>query len=143
MRPVQFLLAALMLTGMCLSQDQGSSQGGQGTTPPSDQKGQVSATQGQKTVVGCIAMGAPSGYVLKGEDGKTYPLRTDRDLGPFVGKKVQITAAWTKTGVSMIEGENSPVPAGQAGQKKPASSDAFAGHIDLRYRGKVLGDCKL
>ncbi|HET7873072.1 MAG TPA: hypothetical protein VFL42_11215, partial [Terriglobales bacterium] len=78
MRPVQFLLAALMLTGMCLSQDQGSSQGGQGTTPPSDQKGQVSATQGQKTVVGCIAMGAPSGYVLKGEDGKTYPLRTDR-----------------------------------------------------------------
>jgi Protein of unknown function (DUF5818) len=139
MRPVQFLLAALMFTGMCLSQEQGSSQG---TTPPQDQKGQVTATQGQKTVVGCIAMGAPSGFVLKGEDGKTYPLRTDRDLGPFVGKKVQITAAWTRTGVSMVEAENEQVPAEQAGQKKTTSAETFGGSINLRYRGKVLGNCR-
>jgi uncharacterized protein DUF5818 len=139
MRPVQFLLAALMFTGLCLSQEQGSSQG---TTPPPNQKGQVAETQGQKTVTGCIAMGAPSGYVLKGEDGVTYPLRTDRDLGPYVGKKVQITAAWSKTGVSLVEGESSTVPTGQAGSKKTGPANAFAGDIHLRYRGKVIGNCK-
>lgn len=138
MRPVYLLFAVFMLTAMCLSQEQASSQA---ATQKPDQKAQATETAGQKTVVGCIAMGAPTGFVLKGEDGVTYPLRTDRDLSAYVGKKVQIQASWTKTGVSLIEGESTAVPSGQPGAKAAPPSTGFAGDVHLRYKGKVIGDC--
>ncbi len=131
MRFIYGLIAALMMTAVCFAQEP-------------DQKAGATQMTGQKTVTGCIAYGAPSGYILKGDDGSITPLRTDRDWSPFVGKRVQIQATWTRTGVSMAEGETgaAATEAKPGAKVAPGQQMTFAGAVRLQYKGKVLGDCK-
>lgn len=135
MRPIYWSIAVLMMTAACLAQQ------GAGGMP--DEKGQVTGMTGQKTITGCIAYGAPSGFILKGDDGSMTPLRTDRDLSPYVGKRVQIQASWTRTGVSMAEGETgaAATEAKPGAKAAPGQQMTFSGAVRLQYKGKVLGDC--
>lgn len=132
MRPAYLFIAVLMLTAVALSQEPPAQA-------PADQKAQTAVSTGQKTVVGCIAMGAPSGFILKADDGSITPLRTDRDLSAYVGKKVQIQVSWTRTGVNLIE-EGGAVPETKGGAKA-STQTGFAGDVRMRYKGKVIGDC--
>lgn len=106
-------------------------------------QGRASVSQGERTVVGCVAIGAPSGYVLKTDDGNTINLRNiGSDLSPYVGKKVEIHTTWSSTGVVVstpLETATGAAPAAGAGSSKPATD--FAGDIHLKLKGKVLGDC--
>jgi len=135
MRFIYGSIAVLIMTAVSFAQQDA------GQSP--DQKAQATTGTGQKTVVGCIAYGAPSGFILKADSGEMIPLRTTRDLSPYVGKKVQIQATWTRTGVTMSEGET-----GQEGGSpgaKPGAKGApmtFAGAVRMQFKGKVLGDCK-
>src|SRR5260370_8336316 len=65
--------------------------------PSTGSQERASVSRGDRTVVGCVAMGAP-GYVLKTDDGSTFPLRSITDLAPYVGNKVQIHPTWTAPG---------------------------------------------
>jgi hypothetical protein len=134
MRPVYLVIAVLMFTVVGLAQDQPAGQ------TPENQRAQTSVSTGQRTVVGCIAMGAPSGFILKTEDGKTIPLQTDKDLSNYVGKKVQIHQTWTRTGVNLIEDPNA-APTTAPGAKAPAKQTEFAGAVQMHYKGKIIGDC--
>lgn len=126
MRSIYLTLAVLMMTAVCLAQ-QGRTQATQAT--------------GQKTVTGCIAMGAPSGYILRTDDGTMVPLRADRDLSQYVGKRVEIQASWTRSGVTMAEGETAAVGPEGKPSAKGAPPTQFSGSIRMQYKGKVLGDC--
>jgi hypothetical protein len=85
-------------------------------------------------------MGAP-GYVLNTEDGTTLPLRSMSDLSSYVGKKVQIHATWTATGVNVAGPIESSSTAAAAPKGGPSTAQEFAGDIHLKLTGKVIGDC--
>ena len=129
MRRVCLMFAALLIAAACaVAQEPGGSRQG------------ANVQSGNRTITGCVAMGAP-GYVLRTEDGTTLPLRSGSDLAAYVGKKVQINATWTATGVHVAgpvestEGAAAPPAAG------PQTAQDLAGDIRVRFRGKVLGDC--
>ncbi len=128
MRRVCLTFATLLIAACAVAQEPGGTRQG------------ASVQSGTRTIVGCVAMGAP-GYVLKTEDGTTLPLRSGSDLSSYVGKKVQINASWTATGVHVagpVEGAETPGAAPAAG---PKTAQDFAGDIRVTFRGKVLGDC--
>jgi hypothetical protein len=69
------------------------------------------------------------------------PLRSGSDLAAYVGKKVEINANWTATGVHVagpIEGAQGAAAAPGTGSKTAAD---FAGDVRVKFRGRVLGDC--
>lgn len=135
MRFIYGSIAVLIMTAVSFAQQ------GAGQSP--DQKAQVTQGTGQKTVVGCVAYGAPSGFILKSDDGNIIRLRTDRDLSAYVGKKVQIQASWTRTGITVAEGETGQEAGGS--EAKPGAKGApatFAGAVRMQFKGKVIGDCK-
>ena len=129
MRPIYWFVAVLMITAVSFAQE-------------SDQKAQATMGSGQKTVVGCVAYGAPSGFILKTDSGEMVPLRTTRDLSPYVGKKVQIQATWTRSGITMAEGETGQEGTGSEAKPGAKAPMTFGGAIRMQYKGKVLGDCK-
>jgi len=145
MRRVYLTFAIVLGATACLAQIQQPNQAAAATAaavqePSTGSQERASVSRGDRTVVGCVAMGAP-GYVLKTDDGSTFPLRSMTDLAPYVGKKVQIHATWTATGVHVagpIEGTSDATPAAGAGTKTAAD---FAGDIHLQLQGKVIGDC--
>jgi hypothetical protein len=141
MRRVYLIIAIALTTTACLAQVQQPNQPALATVAAqAGSQERASVSSGDRTIVGCVAMGAP-GYVLKTDDGSTFPLRSMTDLAPYVGKKVQIHATWTATGVHVagpIEGTSGATPAGATGTKTAAD---FAGDIHLQLQGKVLGDC--
>lgn len=135
MRFIYGSIAVLMMMAVSFAQ--------QGAGQSADQKAQSTVGTGQKTVVGCVAYGAPSGFILKTDSGDIIRLRADRDLSAYVGKKVQIQASWTRTGITVAEGETGQEAAGS--EAKPGAKGApatFAGAIRMQYKGRVLGDCK-
>ncbi|HEX7285098.1 MAG TPA: hypothetical protein VF532_02900 [Candidatus Angelobacter sp.] len=136
MRPVYLFIAVLMITAVSLSQEQQQPAG----QTPENQRAQTSVSTGQRTIVGCIAMGAPSGFILKEENGAITPLRTDKDLSAYVGKKVQIQQTWTRTGVNLIESPGES-PTTAPGAAKATKTTEFAGDVRMHYKGKVIGDC--
>ena len=100
----------------------------------------ASVSSGNRTIVGCVAMGAP-GYVLKTEDGTTLPLRSMTDLSSYLGKKVQIQATWTARGVHVAEPLESAATPAAAPATGAKTEQEFAGDIHLQLKGKVIGDC--
>lgn len=130
MRRVCLTFATLLIAAACAVTQEPSSQG------------RASVSQGDRTITGCVAMGA-SGYVLNTDEGRTLPLRAGGDLSSYVGKKVQIHATWTATGVRVagpLETEEAgAAPAAPAGGKQ--TGQAFAGDVRLKFQGKVVGDC--
>jgi hypothetical protein len=129
MRLIYWSVAVLLMTAVSFAQE-------------GDQKAQATEGTGQKTVTGCIAYGAPSGFILKTDAGEMIPLRTTRDLSPYVGKKVQIQASWTRTGITMAEGETGQEGSGAEAKPGVKAPMTFAGAMRMQYKGKVLGDCK-
>lgn len=130
MRRVCFTVGTIVIAAACLAAQEpaGSRQG-------------ASVSSGNRTIVGCVAMGAP-GYVLKTDDGNTLPLRSMSDLSAYMGKRVQIQATWTATGVHVagpLETAETQGTAPSAGNGKTAQE--FAGDIRLQLKGKVIGDC--
>jgi hypothetical protein len=130
MRRVCLTFAIIVIAAACAAaQEPGGAQ----------QQG-ASVTSGSRTITGCVAIGSP-GYVIKTEDGTTFPLRSGTDLGAYVGKKVEINTNWTATGVHVAgptEGAQTSAAAPGTGPKTAAD---FAGDLRVRFRGKVLGDC--
>jgi hypothetical protein len=122
-------LATILFAAACLAAQE-----------PSGSRQGANVSSGNRTIVGCVAQGG-SGYVIRTDNGDTFPLRSMTDLSAYMGKKVQIQVAWTATGVHVAEplegGQTSAAPA--AGGTKTAQE--FAGDIRLRLKGKVLGDC--
>jgi hypothetical protein len=108
---------------------------------PSGSRQGAAVSSGNKTIVGCVAQGG-NGYVVKTDDGNTFPLRSMFDLAPYMGKKIQIQASWTASGVHVAEPlETAETPAGAPAAGGPKKAQDFAGDIHLRFKGKVLGDC--
>ncbi|HLJ89422.1 MAG TPA: hypothetical protein VKZ53_21595 [Candidatus Angelobacter sp.] len=148
MRQVGAVFAMLVLMGVLAAaslarQDSGSAGGSAPQRSTGTTRSQVTGASGEKTIVGCVAEGAPSGYVLKTDEGKEVSLHTDRDLSAFVGKKVSIHAAWQRTGVTMSEPDDTAAKAGEgaAAGKATHRETEFGGDLRLRFKGKVLGDC--
>jgi hypothetical protein len=121
------MLATIVFAAACLAAQEPASRQG------------ASVSSGNRTIVGCVAQGA-NGYVIKTDDGNTFPLRSMTDLSAYMGKKVQIQANWTATGVHVAgpletdTPESAPATGTKTGQE-------FAGDIHLRLKGKVVGDC--
>jgi hypothetical protein len=144
MRRVYLTFAIVLTASACLAQIQQPKQHAAATVaaqePSTDSQGRASVSAGDRTIVGCVAMGAP-GYVLKTDDGNTFPLRSMTDMAPYVGKKVQIHATWRATGIHLagpIEGTSGATPAAGGG---PKTASDFAGDLHLQLQGKVIGDC--
>ncbi len=129
MRRACLTFATLLLAAACVAAQEPASRQG------------ASVQSGTRTITGCVAIGAP-GYVLQTEEGTTLPLRSVSDLSSYVGKKVQIEATWTATGVHVAgpveEAAQAAAPAPGAG---PKAAQEFAGDIRLKFKGKVIGDC--
>lgn len=124
---------------------QGSSAPQQQTGPASGQgtSTELTAKQvtGERTVVGCVTQ-TGDGYVLKTEE-DSFPLNADRDLTPYVGKKVKIEGAWEATGVTTT----APVTASASKSAQESSASpgqggpAFGGDLHIRIVGTVIGEC--
>jgi len=113
-----------------------SSTAGQASPPSADKR----TAGGHKSVVGCVVKDDGEFY-LKTDEG-TYQFNTDRDLTPYVGKKVRIAGTWQATGVTTT----APVKntAGSDSGTAESASNAptsFAGDLRLHITGDVLGDC--
>jgi hypothetical protein len=146
MRRVYLTFAIVLAATACLAQIQQPNR--QATTtvaavqePSAGSRARASVSSGERTLVGCVAIGAPSGYVLKTDDGNTVNLRNvGSDLSAYVGKRVEIHATWDASGVVMstpLETASGAAAPGAGG--KPATD--FAGDLHLRFKGKVVGDC--
>ncbi len=97
---------------------------------------------GERTVVGCITQSG-DGYVLRTDD-ETFPLSTDRDVTPYVGKKVKIVGRWEATGITTtapVQGSSSSKPDKTSPSHAQQSGPAFGGELRLRIIGTVIGDC--
>lgn len=145
MRRVYLTFAIVLTASACLAQIQQPGYPAAATLaaqqPSTGSQGRASVSTGDKTIVGCVAIGG-NGYVINTDDGSTFPLRSMTDLSPYVGKKVQIHATWTATGVHLagpIEGSSGATPTAGGGGAKTAND--FAGDIHLQLQGKVMGDC--
>jgi hypothetical protein len=142
MRRAYLTFSIVLTAGACLAQIQQPNHPAVATMAAAQAGSQerASVSKGDRTIVGCVAMGG-AGYVINTDDGNTFPLRAATDLAPYVGKKVQIHATWTATGVHLagpIEGTSGATPAAGGGAQSPSE---FAGDIHLQLQGKVIGDC--
>jgi hypothetical protein len=122
-------LATILFAAACLAAQE-----------PSGSREGASVSSGNRTVVGCVAQGG-AGYVLRSDDGNTFPLRSMVDLSPYMGKKVQIQASWTATGVHVAGPLETPEGSAAAPATNAKTAQDFAGNIRLSFKGKVLGDC--
>lgn len=127
MRRVCLILATISFAAVCLAAQEPASRQG------------ASVSSGNKTIVGCVAQSG-NGYVIRTDDGNTFPLRSMTDLSAYMGKKVQIQANWTATGVHVAGPLEEETPAA-APPTGPKTGQEFAGDIHLRLKGKVIGDC--
>ena len=134
-------------------QDQSPGQGGSTPQSQSSQPGSsnpqgiTSETNarhltGERTVVGCVTQSG-DGYVLR-TDQETFPLNSDRDVTPYVGKKVRIEGTWEATGITtkaLIQESSSSKPAKGSPTNTKPSGPAFGGELRLRIIGTVIGEC--
>jgi len=126
MRLSLIVASMLLVSSMCVAQEQG----------------RAAVSKGSKTVTGCVAQG-DTGYVLRLDNGKTYPIRSGSDLSSFMGKKVEMNVTWEQTGVTMatpVEQDTTPTAAGASAPSADTQHN-FAGDLHLKIAGKVLGDC--
>jgi uncharacterized protein DUF5818 len=131
-------------------QDQTGAQNKSQEQPPSTAPG-ASASQteinakhlsGERTVVGCVVQSG-DGYVLKTED-ETFPINSDRDVTPYIGKKVRIEGTWEATGITTtapVQGSSSSKPDKPSPTSGTQSGPAFGGELRLRIIGTVIGEC--
>lgn len=113
-----------------------SGDAGQASSPSADKK----VAGGHKSVVGCVVK-QDGEFYLKTDEG-TFQFNTDRDLTPYVGKKVRIAGTWQATGVTTT----APIKETGATDTGPAESasnapTSFVGDLRLHITGDVLGDC--
>jgi hypothetical protein len=128
MRRISLTLTTILIAAACLAAQEPASRQG------------AAVSSGNKTIVGCVAQGS-SGFVIKTDDGNTFPLRSMTDLSGYMGKKVQIQANWTATGVHVAGPLESPETPATAPGTGGSTGQEFAGDIHLRLKGKVIGDC--
>jgi hypothetical protein len=134
-------------------QDQPPAHGSSAHQPPSSESGAANAQgvtsetnarhlTGERTVVGCVVQNGDE-YVLRTEQ-ETFPINTDRDVTPYVGKKVKIEGNWEATGITTtapMQGSSSSKPAKGSPTDAKQSGPAFAGELRLRIIGTVIGEC--
>src|SRR5262249_34679878 len=147
------LLLATAGSAQTSSPGQSAAQGSSSPQTPSSQSG-LSDTQGitsetnarhltgERTVVGCVTQSG-DGYVLR-TDQETFPLNSDRDVTPYVGKKVRIEGTWEATGITTtapIQESSSSKPAKGSPTNTKPSGPAFGGELRLRIIGTVIGEC--
>ena len=125
MRLSLIVASMLLVSSICVAQEQG----------------RAAVSKGDKTVTGCVAQG-DTGYVLRLDNGRTYPIRSGSDLSSFMGKKVQMHVTWEQTGVTMATPVEQDTPTATGGSAPSADMQhEFAGNLNLKITGKVLGDC--
>jgi hypothetical protein len=134
-------VAGAAQTSSTPQQQPSSPQAGSSSAQGNSTETTAKQVTGGRTVIGCVTQSGGE-YVLKTEE-DSFPLNTDRDLSPYVGKKVKIEGEWEATGVTTT----APVAAsGSKTAKEPATSSAqsapaFGGDLHLRIVGHVIGDC--
>lgn len=117
---------------------QNSQSAGTSQTSPA---GTRAAASGERSITGCVVREG-DGFVLKAEEG-TYQFNTDRDLSPYVGKKVKISGSWKTTGITTT----APIKESAASteQSNPTNNtpaaQSFQGDLQLHISGTVVGDC--
>ena len=147
MRGVYWTLSLVLIGTVCLAQTQhpnqlASAAGATVQEPATGEQGRATVATGERTIVGCVAIAAPGpGYVLNTDDGKSFQLRSATDLGPYIGKKVQIQTSWTSRGVHVAAPVENAETAAAAPAAGAATAQEFAGDLHLQFKGKVLGDC--
>jgi len=109
---------------------------GQSSSPTSN----TQTSSGEKSVVGCVVKEG-NDFFLKADDG-VYQFNTERDLTPYVGKKVRISGKWQATGVTTT----APMKASGGNEAAtPASASnaptSISGDLHLHITGEVVGDC--
>ena len=115
-----------------------SSQSAASQTSPT---GTRAAASGERSITGCVVREG-DGFVLKSDEG-TYQFETDRDLSPYVGKKVKISGSWKTTGITTT----APIKESAASteQSNPTNNtpaaQSFQGDLQLHISGTVVGDC--
>ena len=131
------LLCFLAVASTAALQNTQSSSSTQ-TSPAGTQK----TASGEKTVTGCVAREGDR-FVLKTDEG-TYEFNTERDLSPFVGKKVKISGKWDATGVTTtapIKATSGSAAEQTSAETSAAPARAFVGDLRLHITGDVIGDC--
>lgn len=142
-----FILAIYVSTQSFLAaQTSPSGNAGQASSPSAD-TGQASSPSadktmagGHKSVVGCVVK-QDGEFYLKTDEG-TYQFNTDRDLTPYVGKKVRIAGTWQATGVTTTAPiKNTGGADTGAAESASSAPTSFVGDLRLHITGDVLGDC--
>src|SRR5262245_30209155 len=85
----------------------GSSSSAQGVTSDTAARHMT----GERTVVGCVVQSG-DGYILR-TDEETFPINSDRDVTPYIGKRVKIEGTWEATGITTtapVQGSSSSKP---------------------------------
>jgi len=132
-----FILAICVSTQSFLAAQTGQSgNAGQASSPSADKK----MAGGHKSVVGCVVK-QDGEFYLKTDEG-TYQFNTDRDLTPYVGKKVRIAGTWQATGVTTTAPiKNTGGADTGAAESASSAPTSFVGDLRLHITGDVLGDC--
>lgn len=135
-------------------QDQTPAQGSsapQQQAPPSGSSGSQGITSetnarhltGERTVTGCVVQSG-DGYVLR-TDEETFPINSDRDVTPYIGKKVKIVGKWQATGITTtapVQESSSSKPDKTSAPNAKQSGPAFGGELRLQIVGTVVGECE-
>jgi Protein of unknown function (DUF5818) len=115
-----------------------SSAGSQGITSETNAR----HLTGERTVVGCVVQSG-DGYVLR-TDEETFPINSDRDVTPYIGKRVKIVGTWQATGITTtapVQGSSSSKPDKASAPDSKQSGAAFGGELRLQIIGTVIGQC--
>jgi hypothetical protein len=132
-----FIFAIYVSTQNFLAAQTGQSgNAGQASSPSANKK----MAGGHKSVVGCVVQ-QDGEFYLKTDEG-TYQFNTDRDLTPYVGKKVRIAGTWQATGVTTTAPvKNTAATDSDTAESTSNAPTSFAGDLRLHITGDVLGDC--
>jgi len=124
------------MQSLLAAQTSPSANPGQASSPSADKR----SAGGAKSVVGCVVK-QDGEFYLKTDEG-TYQFNTDRDLTPYVGKKVRIAGKWQATGVTTTAPiKNTGGSDAGAAESASGAPTSFVGDLHLHITGDVLGDC--
>jgi cytoskeletal protein RodZ len=99
-------------------------QGGEQSTSPQQQHAQASSSATAQSETGCLVR-SESGYSLK-TDTETLPIETDKDLSPYVNKRIKVTG--------ILEHHSAAAPSSTSGP-------VVITDLRLRVVVSVLGEC--
>ena len=116
-------------------------QAGQQASPQSTQP-RTQSLSGSKTIEGCLERSG-DGFAVRTDEG-LYPLNTERDLTPYIGKKVRLHEQWEAKGTvttGAISGGEKKEGGEPAAAAPPGRPSAFSGDFRLHVDGSVIGEC--